>query len=84
MDYAAILIPSLAAGGFLGAVIPIYLDCRALRVDLTAKVLEFEVFLRKASEANQTHAAKIVELEEKVNNVRMYIESAAPSGWKAR
>lgn len=85
MDSVAILISALTAGGFLGAVLPVYFDCRALRSDLTARVQQFEAMLKTASDANLTHAAKILELEEKVNNVRMYVENTAQtaSTWRA-
>ncbi len=80
MEYAAILIASLAAGGFLGAVLPVYFDCRALRKDLSERALQFEALLRTASEANVSHASKLLDLEEKVNNVRMYIDNTAATG----
>ncbi len=72
---------SAAVAGFLSAS---YLEMKEAKRLLDVKVREFDEITRKASEANNTMASKILGLEERVNTLEFMKQSAAPltSPWK--
>lgn len=72
---------SAGVAGFLSAS---YLEMKEAKRLLEVKVQEFDDITRKASEANNSMATKILGLEERVNTLEFLKQSASPlsSPWK--
>lgn len=77
----------LVAGGFAGALVPLWLDLKSSRALLEAKVKEFDEVTRKASEANNSLATKILQFEEKLHTLDFRTQAVMQppsSAWKAK
>jgi hypothetical protein len=77
----------LSSGIVVGALLPLYLDLRGARKTMADKVAEFDEITRKAADANNSMANKLLQIEERVNNVEFWnsqAQSAPNSGWKGR
>lgn len=62
----------LLSGMTLGLVIPMIFDVRSTMKVLRETVVQFDDITRKASEANNSMAAKILQLEEKISNAEFW------------
>lgn len=82
----AALFATLASGLTLGALIPLWLMLRQSEARLTAKILEFDEVTRRASEANNSLAAKSLQIEERLANLEFrtqaFTHAAQPAPWK--
>ncbi len=64
---------SIAASAFaIGFLAPAYMELNKVRKELKDKVKEFEEITKLASEANQTFASKILQLEDKISTVEFW------------
>ena len=77
----ATLFATLASGLTLGALVPLWLMLRQAEARLAAKVAEFDEVTRRASEANNSLAAKSLQIEERLANLEFRTQalvSASP------
>lgn len=69
----------LAVGAVCGVVFPAYRELRLSRQELKEKVTEFDEIMKKIADANNSHAQKILQMDEKVNNLEFWRQSSLTS-----
>lgn len=89
MFYIDILLSTclLAVGLVAGFLFPVYAELRRSRLELNYKVKEFDEITRKAAEANNSLAQKLLQIDEKVINLEFWRQSSitsSPSAFKVK
>jgi hypothetical protein len=80
-----IMFSVLMSGLAIGVTVPFLFEIKNLREDLKNKIAEFDEITKRASEANLSHANKLLQLEDKVANFEFRLQTSMPtSTFKAK
>ncbi len=79
------LITSVAmSGAVLGLVVPFLVEIKQLRQEFIKRIAEFDLITRQASEANLSHANKLLQLEDKIANFEFWKQSNLQNNFKVK